>query len=74
MAKSFMDVIQDSPRTGLGIPGETKNTPPAEPFFGFKLRGSWFQLNPPSDTYPDRPRSWIVPIVSSTSCEACSRM
>ena len=40
MAKSFIDVLQDSPRTGLGIPIWTKkplsrtNTPP----FGFKLR------------------------------------
>ena len=45
MAKSFKDVVKDSPRTGLGIPVETKNplsrtkTPPAEPPFGFKLHG-----------------------------------
>ena len=45
MAKSFIDVLQDSPRTGLGIPVKTKiplfrtNTPPAEPPFGFKLHG-----------------------------------
>ena len=45
MAKSFRDVVQHSPRTGLGIPVETKNplsqtnTPPVEPPFGFKLRG-----------------------------------
>ena len=45
MAKSFIDVVQDSPRTGLGIPAKTKNplsrtkTPPAEPPFGFKLHG-----------------------------------
>ena len=44
MAKSFIDVVQDSPRTGLGIPVKTKkplsrtNTPAAEPPFGFKLR------------------------------------
>ena len=44
MAKSFKDVLQDSPRTGLGIPVKTKNplsrtnTPPAEPPFGFKFR------------------------------------
>ena len=25
MAKSFKDVVQDSPRTGLGIPVKTKN-------------------------------------------------
>ena len=45
MAESFTDVVQDSPRTGLGIPVEIKktlsrnNTPPAEPPFGFKLHG-----------------------------------
>ena len=45
MAKSFEDFVQDSPRTGLGIPVKTKNplsktnTPPVEPPFGFKLRG-----------------------------------
>ena len=45
MAKSFIDVVHDSPRTGLGIPVKTKNplfrtnTPPAEPSFGFELRG-----------------------------------
>ena len=42
MAKSFIDVVQDSPRTGLGIPVKTK-TPPAEPPFGFKLHG-WLVL------------------------------
>ena len=45
MVKSFKDVVQDSPRTGLGIPVKTKNllsqtnTPSVEPPFGFKLRG-----------------------------------
>ena len=44
MAKSFKDVVQHSPRTGLGIPVETKkrlsrtNAPPAVLPFGFKLR------------------------------------
>ena len=43
MAKSFKDVVQYSPGTGLGTPVKTKkplswiNTPPAEPPFGFKL-------------------------------------
>ena len=43
MAKSFIDVVQDSPRTRLGIPVKTKNplplsnTPPAEQPFCFKL-------------------------------------
>ena len=27
MAKSFIDVVQDSPRTGLGIPAGTKKPP-----------------------------------------------
>ena len=45
MAKSFNDVVEDSPKTGLGIPVKTKkplsgtNAPPVEPPFGFKLRG-----------------------------------
>ena len=49
MAKYFIDVVQDSPRAGLGIPVKTKNplsrtnTPPAEPPFGFKLRGQLIQ-------------------------------
>ena len=45
MVKSFIDVVQDSPRTRLATPVKTKNplsrtnTPPAEPPFGFKLHG-----------------------------------
>ena len=45
MVESFIDVVQDSPRTGLGIPVKTKNphsrtnAQPAVPPFGFKLRG-----------------------------------
>ena len=27
MVKSFIDAVQDSPRTGLGIPVKTKKTP-----------------------------------------------
>ena len=27
MAKYFIDVVQDSPRTGLGMPVKTKKTP-----------------------------------------------
>ena len=27
MAKSFIDVVQDSPRAGLGIPVKTKKPP-----------------------------------------------
>ena len=43
MAKSFIDVVQDSPRTSLGIPAKSKNPlsrimlPLAEPPFGIKL-------------------------------------
>ena len=45
MAKSFKNVVQKSPRKGLGIPVKTKkplsrtDTPPAKPPFGFKLHG-----------------------------------
>ena len=45
MAEYFIDVVQDSPGTGLVIPVKTKsplsetNTPLAEPPFGFKFRG-----------------------------------
>ena len=45
MAKYFIDVVHDSPRTRLGIPVKTKNplvrtnTPPAEPPFSFDLHG-----------------------------------
>ena len=43
MAKFFIDVVQDSPRTGLGIPLKPKkplprtSTLPTEPPFGFRL-------------------------------------
>ena len=41
MAKFFIDVVQNSPRAGPGIPVKTKNpsrtnTPPAEPPFGLR--------------------------------------
>ena len=45
MAKSFKDIVQDSPKTGLGIPVKTKhplsrtNILPVELPFGFKLHG-----------------------------------
>ena len=45
MAKSFIDVVQDSPRTVVSISVETKKPPltnqytAAEPPFGFKLCG-----------------------------------
>ena len=51
MAKSFIDVVQDSPRTGLGIPVKTKKTPSLEPIHrprnrlsALNFAGSWFQL------------------------------
>ena len=50
MAKSLIEVVQDSPGMGLGIPVKTKNplsrtkTPPAEPPFGFTL---FFSTGPP---------------------------
>ena len=45
MAKSFIDVVQDSPRSRLCLPVKTKNplsrtnTPPTERPFSFKLHG-----------------------------------
>ena len=50
MTKSFIDVVQDSPKTGLDIPFKTKEppllnqSPPAEPPFGLNFTGGWFQL------------------------------
>ena len=37
MAKAFIDVVQDFPRTGLCIPFETK-TPSTEPYFRPRYR------------------------------------
>ena len=52
MAKSFIDVVQDSPRTGLGIPVKTKKNPSHEPIHypwnrlsALNFAGSWYQLN-----------------------------
>ena len=45
MVKSVIDIVQNSPRTGLGIPVKTKNPvsrtniTPAEPPFGNKIDG-----------------------------------
>ena len=51
MAKSFTDVVQDSSRTGLGIPVKTKKKPSLEPIprprnriSALNFPGSWFQL------------------------------
>ena len=41
MAKSFIDVVQDSPRTALGIPGKTKKTPLR---YQYTDRGTAFRL------------------------------
>ena len=50
MSKSFIDVVQDSPRMGLGIPVKTK-TPSLEPkhhprnrLSALNFTGGWFQL------------------------------
>ena len=49
MAKSFIDVLQDSPRTGLAIPVKTKKTPSLEPIHyprnrlsALNFTGGWF--------------------------------
>ena len=51
MAKSFIDVVQDSPKTGLGIPVKTKKKPSHEPIHrprnrlsALNFASSWFQL------------------------------
>ena len=51
MAKSFIDVVQESPRTGLGIPVKTKKKPSLEPIHrprnrlsALNFADSWFQL------------------------------
>ena len=41
MAKYFIDVVQDSPRTGLGIPVETKKAPLSNQY---TTRGTAFRL------------------------------
>ena len=41
MSKSFIDVIHDSPRTGLGIPFETKKPPLSNQY---TARGTAFRL------------------------------
>ena len=41
MAKSFEDVVQDSPRTGLGLLVKTKKTPLSNQYIA---RGTVFRL------------------------------
>ena len=41
MAKSFIDVVQDSPMTGLGVPVKTKKPPLSNQY---TTRGTAFQL------------------------------
>ena len=41
MVKSFIDVVQDSPKTGLGIPVKTKKTPLLNQY---STRGTAFRL------------------------------
>ena len=72
MAKSFIDVVQDSPRTGLGIPVKTKKTlsrtktPPAEPPFGIKLYAD-------SQIRPRRRKAGAGPDANST-CPAVAAL
>ena len=55
MAKSFIEVVHDSPRTSLGIPVKTKNPlsrttlPLTGPPFGFKLH------------------EWMVPVLNANA-------
>ena len=51
MAKSFIDAVQECPRTGLGIPVKTKKNPSLEPIHrpwnrlsALNFAGGWFQL------------------------------
>ena len=48
MPKSFIDVAQDAPRMGLGIPVKTKKPPlsnrPWNRITALNFAGSWFQL------------------------------
>ena len=41
MAKSFIDAVQDSPRTGLGIPVKTKKPPLTNQY---TARGTVFRI------------------------------
>ena len=44
MAKSFIDVVQDSPKTGLGIPFKTKKTLFSNRLSALDFTGGWFWL------------------------------
>ena len=51
MPKSFIDTVQNSPRTGIGIPVKTKKKPSFEPkhrprnhLSASNFTGGWFQL------------------------------
>ena len=61
IAKSFIDVVQDSPRTGLGIPVKTKKKPSFEPIQRpwKRLSGLDFadHVNSSSDTLRHHPHS-----------------
>ena len=67
MAKSFIDIVQDSPRTGLGIPLITEK-PPLEPIHRARNRisalnfsGGWFQLKVAYDTMCPSPGLVTMP-------------
>ena len=60
MAKYFIDVVQDSPRTGLGIPVKTKKNPSFEPIHRPRNRLSALNFTglPSAATHPlGRPTS-----------------
>ena len=66
MAKSFIDVVQDSPRKGLGIPVKTKKKTSLEPIHrprnqisALNFTGGWFRLNSVWEL------SFVTPIVGA---------
>ena len=72
MSKSFIDVVQDYPRTDLSIPVKTK-TPSLEPkhhprnrLSALNFTGGWFQLEVAYDTSvirsPETPNRGHTPI------------
>ena len=56
MAKSFVDVVQDSHRTGLGIPVKTKKPP------------HWNQYPKQTDSSPERREQPSLPETQDRRC------
>ena len=60
MAKFFIDVVQDSPMTGLGIPVKTKTASlepkhhPRNRLSALNFTGGWFQLTVAYDSSVNR--------------------